>query len=227
MESFGSIAVELSVGLFGLLLLTKVMGRASMSEATPFDFISMIVVGDFVSDAIYDPETHILKVLFAIFFWGVLIFLIDFVTLKLNASRSFFESQPAIVVSNGVIDRQSLKKNKVDMNHLQMLLRDRNVFSFREIDFAILEPNGKLSVIKKPEYDTPTRGDLKLPIRALSIPVTFISDGVVIKKNLEHAGKNEQWLFEELKRQSVNDPKEVMIAEWCKEDGLFVQTRSS
>lgn len=226
MESFISIAIELSVGLFGLLLLTKVMGRASMSEATPFDFISMIVVGDFVSDAIYDPQTHIFKVLFAILFWGVLIVMIDFITLKFNRSRAFFESQPAIVIREGIIDRNVLKKNKVDMNHLQMLLRDRDVFSIREIEYAVLEPNGKVSVIKKPGFDTATREDLSITGHPVSVPVTLISDGTVIRKNLKNIGKTEEWLLDALRKQAVEDPKQVMIAEWRREDGLFVQTIS-
>ncbi|MDF2911464.1 MAG: hypothetical protein K0Q56_2345, partial [Sporolactobacillus laevolacticus] len=195
----------------------------SLSESTPFDFISMIVVGDFVSDAIYDPETHIFKVIFAILFWGVLIYIIDIVTLKFHQSRGFFESQPALVINKGKIDRNVLKKNRVDMNHLQMLLRDRDIFSFREIEFAILEPNGKVSVIRKPEYETTKRGDLDLANRSVSVPITLISDGVIINRNLDRFGKTEQWLISELKKQSIEDPKKVMIAEWRNEDGLFVQ----
>lgn len=223
MHSFFSIAVELSVGLFALIILTKVMGRASLSESTPFDFISMIVVGDFVSDAIYDPETHIFKVIFAILFWGILIYIIDIVTLKFHQSRGFFESQPALVINKGKIDRNVMKKNRVDMNHLQMLLRDRDIFSFREIEFAILESNGKVSVIRKPEYETTKRGDLDLANRSISVPVTLISDGVIINRNLDRLGKTEQWLISELKKHSIEDPKKVMIAEWRNEDGLFVQ----
>lgn len=227
METVGSIVIELSVGLFGLLLLTKVMGRASMSEATPFDFISMIVVGDFVSDAIYDPQTHIFKVLFAIFFWGILIYLIDLITLKVHQTRAFFESQPVIVIRNGLIDREALKKNKVDMNHLQMLLRDREVFSIREISFAVLEPNGKISVIRRPEYEKVNRGDLKLSTRTVSVPVTLISDGVIIKKNLKESGKTEEWLKSELSKRSIDNSRRVMLAEWRDEDGLYVQTISN
>ncbi len=224
METVGSIVIELSVGLFGLLLLTKVMGRASMSEATPFDFISMIVVGDFVSDAIYDPQTHIFKVLFAIFFWGILIYMIDLITLKVHQTRAFFESQPVIVIRNGLIDREALKKNKVDMNHLQMLLRDREVFSIREISFAVLEPNGKISVIRRPEYEKVNRGDLKLSMRTVSVPITLISDGVIIKKNLKESGKTEEWLKSELSKRSIDNSRRVMLAEWRDEDGLYVQT---
>ncbi|MCL1631020.1 DUF421 domain-containing protein [Sporolactobacillus sp. CPB3-1] len=227
MHELLSIGIELSIGLFALLLLTKVMGRESLSESTPFDFISMIVVGDFVSDAIYDPETHIFKVIFAILFWGMLIYIIDLITLKVHQSRSFFESQPALVINKGQIDRNILKKNRVDMNHLQMLLRDRGIFSFREIEYAVLEPNGKVSVIRKSEYEQTQRKDLNLSTPTLSFPVTLISDGIILKKNLQAVRKTEPWLLDELKKHAIDDPKHIMIAEWRDEDGLFIQKKSS
>ncbi|MFT8309853.1 MAG: DUF421 domain-containing protein [Sporolactobacillus sp.] len=223
MKEFISICIELSVGLFALLLLTKVMGRASMSESTPFDFISMIVVGDFVSDAIYDPQTHVFKVIFTILFWGILIYLIDIITLKYHQSRGFFESQPALIINKGQIDRKIMKKNRIDMNHLQMLLRDRDIFSLREIEFAILEPNGKISVIRKSEYEQTKRKDLKLADEAVSLPITLISDGTIIEKNLPLIGKTEAWLIDELKKRSIEEPSQIMIAEWRNEDGLFLQ----
>jgi Predicted membrane protein len=223
MNAIGPMMIELSVGLFGLLLLTKVMGRASMSEATPFDFISMIVVGDFVSDAIYDPETHIFKVLFAIFFWGLLIYLVDLITLKMYRSRTFFESQPLLVINQGNIDRNALKKAKMDMNHLQMLLRDREIFSIKEVSYAILEPNGKVSVIRNPDYEKVSRSDLHLTVHPASMPVTFISDGEILKKNLEEAGKSEEWLINALNKRSIDNPNQIMIAEWEEKEGLFIQ----
>ncbi|MET1248070.1 DUF421 domain-containing protein [Sporolactobacillus sp. STCC-11] len=223
MRELLSIVIELSVGLFALLLLTKVMGRASMSESTPFDFISMIVVGDFVSDAIYDPHTHVYKVIFAILFWGILIYIIDLITLKFHQSRRFFESEPALIINKGQIDRKVMKKNRVDMNHLQMLLRDRNIFSLREIEFALLEPNGKVSVMRKSDYEQTNRSDLNIAQKSVSIPITLISDGVVLTNNLKRIGKTESWLKSELKKHSVHEPKHVMIAEWRSEDGLYIQ----
>lgn len=226
MTSILSIVIELTVGLFALLLLTKFVGKASLAESTPFDFISMIVVGDFVSDAIYDPETHVFKVLFTLALWGFLIALIDWITLRFHRTRTFFESRPEIVIDNGQINRRVLKKSKVDINHLQMMLRDRNVFSIREVAYAILEPNGKVSVIKNPEFDQVLRLDLNLPARRVTIPITLISDGTVIERNLTEIGKDRDWLMRELARQGIGRADRVMIAEWRQEDGLYVQTLS-
>ncbi|MFT8361820.1 MAG: DUF421 domain-containing protein [Sporolactobacillus sp.] len=225
MDSFGSIAVELTVGLFALLLLTKIMGRASLSEATPFDFIAMIVVGDFVSEAIYDPQTSVLKISFAIFCWGLLIYLIDIVTLKFHKMRAFIESDPVPVIHEGRIDRAIMRKNRIDMNHLQMLLRDREVFSIREVAYALLEPNGTVSIIRKPEYALQGNNYMKQRQHAsVSLPYTLISDGKLLEKNLTIAGKSKRWLKEEMQARSIRNVSEVLIAEWRKEDGLFIQT---
>lgn len=224
MNHYLSLAVELVVGLFALLFLMKLMGRSSISEATPFDFVSVIVLGDFVGSAIYDPHVKVSNILFAITLWGAMILAIDFITLKINISRGLFESTPSLIIQNGVLSRKEMKRNKLDMNRLQSLIREKDAFSIREIEFAILEPDGKISVIKKPMYDTVKKKDLSIPINSISIPVTLISDGVMIKKALTDIQKDEAWLDEELRLRGIKKIKEVFLAEWREEDGLFIQS---
>ncbi|MFC7394101.1 DUF421 domain-containing protein [Scopulibacillus cellulosilyticus] len=223
MNIYLSVTIELIVGFMGLLILTRLMGRASMAEATPFDFVAVVVLGDFVGGAIYDPKAKLPMIVFAIIIWGILIFIVEFITLKFNVSRGIIESKPALVVGNGVINRKEMKKNKLDFNRLQMMLREKNVFSFREVEYAILEPNGKVSVIKKPMYDNVKRKDLDMPVKSATLPSVVISDGVVIKKNLDQIGRTQEWLRTELKNRNINKIRDVLLAEWCEEDGLFVQ----
>lgn len=223
MEGYLEITVELIVGFFALLILTKIIGRSSISEATPFDFVAALVLGEFVGGAIYDDQIHVGKILFVIVLWGILIVSIDFITLKFNRTRGLFESKPSILINNGVILRSSMKRHKLDMNRLQTLLREKDIFSIREIAYAILEPNGKISVIKMPLYDTVKRGDLDLPIKAADLPLTLISDGVIIKNNLNIIRKNTEWLDQELTMRGINNVRDVMIAEYTSEDGLYVQ----
>jgi uncharacterized membrane protein YcaP (DUF421 family) len=224
MQGYLEVTVELVVGFFALLILTKAIGRASISEATPFDFVAALVLGEFVGGAIYDDKIHIFKILFVIVLWGALILLIDFITLKFNRTRGIFESKPSILINNGVILRSALKRHKLDVNRLQTLLREKDIFSFREIAYAILEPNGKISVIKMPIYDTVKRGDLDLSIKSADLPLTLISDGVVIKNNLNIIKRNEEWLNQELVMRGINNLRDVMVAEWTEDAGLYVQT---
>ncbi|MTT30594.1 DUF421 domain-containing protein [Terrilactibacillus sp. BCM23-1] len=226
MESYLSLTVELIVGLFGLLILTRLMGRASISEATPFDFVSVLIVGDFVGEAIYNKEVKVFFILYAIFLWGLLIILIDLITLKFNKTRYIFESTPSLIIDNGVLDRKEMKRNKLDINKLQMMLRDKDVFSIREVAFAILEPNGKISVIKKPKYESPPKLEKSSSINTVSLPVTLISDGKILLNNIKKIGKTSSWLTDELHLRGIQDPKTVFFAEWRLEDGLFIQTSS-
>jgi len=222
-KGYLEITVELVVGFFALLVLTKVIGRSSISEATPFDFVAALVLGEFVGGAIYDDNIHLGKILFVIALWGILIYSIDFLTLKFNRLRGIFESKPSLLINNGVILRSSMKKNKIDVNRLQTLLREKNIFSIREVAFAILEPNGKLSVIKNPMFENVKRMDLDLPIKTAELPLTLISDGVLIKNNLDIIHKDENWLIGELQMRGIPSIREVMLAEYDAVNGLYVQ----
>lgn len=224
MHGYIETTVELIIGFISLMLITKMIGRSSISQATPFDFVASLVLGEFVGGAIYDPKIDIFRIVYVVIFWGALIYLVDFVALKYNKSRGIIESSPAVLINDGIINRNMLKKHKIDMNRLQSLLRDRGVFSMREVMHAILEPNGKINVIKKPMYDTVKKQDLDLPMTSVSIPVTLISDGVVLKNNLKQIEKDLFWLEKELTNRKIHNVRDVMIAEWRVEDGLFVQT---
>ncbi|MFC4620150.1 DUF421 domain-containing protein [Camelliibacillus cellulosilyticus] len=223
MHGYLETTLELIIGFFALLILMKLIGRASIAEATPFDFVVALVLGEFVGGAIYDPKVGIFKILFVIVFWGLLAFAVNFVTLKINFTRGIFESKPSVLIDNGVIHRSEMKKNKIDINRLQSLLRDKNIFSIRDVAYAILEPSGKISVIKKPVVETVQRGDLDLPIKSVSLPVTVISDGVLVKESLGIIGKDRVWLDQELQTRGIPNIRNVMFAEWREEDGLYVQ----
>jgi uncharacterized membrane protein YcaP (DUF421 family) len=221
---YGETTLELLIGFISLMLITKMIGRSSISQATPFDFVASLVLGEFVGGAIYDPKIDLFRIIYVVVFWGALIYLVDFVALKYNKSRAIIESSPAVLINDGIINRNMLKKHKIDMNRLQSLLRDRGIFSMREVMHAVLEPNGKINVIKKPMYDTIKKQDLDLPVKSVSIPVTLISDGVILKNNLKQIDKDSFWLEKELLNRKIQSVRDVMICEWRLEDGLFVQT---
>ncbi len=224
MHQYIETTIELFVGFIALMLVTKSLGRSSISQATPFDFVASLVLGEFVGGAIYDPKVDLFRIIYVVIVWGLLIYVVDFIALKFNKSRGIIESTPAILIDNGIINRKELKKHRIDINRLQSLLRDKGIFSLREIEHAILEPNGKVNTIKKPIYDQVTKLDLDIPIQSVSIPVTLISDGVMLKKNLRQIKRDQKWLQQELSKRNIHSVQDVMFCEWRIEDGLYVQT---
>ncbi|HHY20676.1 MAG TPA: DUF421 domain-containing protein [Bacilli bacterium] len=218
------LAIELVIGFFALLFMTKLLGKTQITQLTPFDFISALVLGELVGNAIYDKDIGIFYVLLAVIIWGLLIFFVEILTQKFLRARTFFEGKPSIVIQKGKIDYKMLKKNHMDINQLQLLLRQKDAFSIREIEYAILEANGTVSILKKSEYANPQNQDLKVPEKTVYLPVTFILDGEIIAENLKNAGRDEIWLRKELKKQGIDKIEDILFAEWLEEDSLYVNT---
>ena len=215
------LTIELIVGFFSLLLITRILGKTQITQLTAFDFISALILGELLGNAIYDDETGVVKVLFAVTVWGLLIFFIQLVSRKSISLRYLIEGKPSLVIQKGLIDRQALKKNRLNINELQTLLREKDVFSVREVEYAILEQNGSLTVLRKPEFDTPTLKDLNIPSTSRSLPMVLVSDGVILNHELIKIGKNESWLKTKLKQQGYVNIANILYAEWREEDGLY------
>jgi uncharacterized membrane protein YcaP (DUF421 family) len=220
---FLKISFDLVVGLLGLLVLTKILGKTQITQITPFDFISALVLGELVGNAVYDQKIGVLQVLSSIIIWGVLIYVIELITQKIRRTRPFLEGKPTIIIHQGKIIKEHLKKNKLDINQLQHLLRAKDVFSIREAEYAILETDGSISVLKKSKYEPPTRQDYNMAEQKVRLPITLVSDGILIQENLKESGFTEDWLHSELKSQGVATYKDLLYAEWHEEEGLYVQ----
>jgi len=220
---YTKIGIELLIGFFSLLLITKLLGKTQITQITPFDFISALVLGELVGNAVYDEEIGFGQIVFAVAIWGALIWVIEWITQKFMKSRSFLEGRPSMVIHKGKINRDVLKKVKLDINQLQHLLRSKGVFSIQDAEYAVLETDGSLSVLKKPQSDTPTRRDLNLQTRPLNLAITMISDGEVIWDNLKESGFDEAWLKSNLQTLEIDDIKQVFYAEWKDGEGFYAQ----
>ncbi|GLI84702.1 UPF0702 transmembrane protein YetF [Rossellomorea marisflavi] len=220
---YTSIAVELIVGYFALLILTKVLGKTQITQISAFDFISALILGELVGNSLYDDKISVFQVLTAILIWGALIFVTEFFTQKSRKFRHLMEGTPAIVINKGIINYNVLKKNHLDLNQLQHLLRAKDIFSVKECEYALLESNGTLSVIKKPLYDQVQRQDLSLPLKKATLPLSLIMDGEILYDNLKIAGEDDQWLQAEINRHGFTSSEDVLFAEWTENEPLFVQ----
>ncbi|MBU7591076.1 DUF421 domain-containing protein [Metabacillus halosaccharovorans] len=221
---FGQITIELFFGFIALFVITRILGKTQITQITTFDFISALVLGELVGNAVFDDQVGIAEIFYAVFIWGLLIFILEMITQKWSKTRGFLEGKPTIIIREGQIQRASLKKCKLDINQLQHLIRSKGVFSIRELDYAVLETDGTVSILKKAEYENPTKSDLQVNQEKVHIPITIISDGKVLKENLIEAGFNYNWLEQQLKQQNIFRTEEVLYAEWLEGKGLHVQS---
>ncbi|MFC7321240.1 YetF domain-containing protein [Halobacillus campisalis] len=216
------IAVESLFGFGALFILTKVLGKTQITQITAFDFIAALVLGELVGNALYDKEVGIAQIGFAVFLWGILIYVTEIITEKLKGTRKFLEGKPSIIIDQGRIQREELKSNKLDINQLQHLLRSKDVFSIQDVHFAVLETDGTISVMKKSQAETVTREDMNLPPQRSSLPRMLVSDGEVLWDNLKELGYDKRWLEAELHTQNYQRVQDVLIAEYTPGEQLFV-----
>jgi uncharacterized membrane protein YcaP (DUF421 family) len=221
---FTQITIELILGFVALFIITKILGKTQITQITTFDFISALVLGELVGNAIFDDKVGVRQIIYAVMIWGLLIFILEMITQKWSKTRGFLEGKPTIIIHKGKILRESLKKSKLDVNQLQHLVRSKGAFSIRELEYAVLETDGTVSILKKAPFETPTKKDLQVNLEQVNLPVTFISDGKVIKDNLLEAGFNMTWLEQQLQQQNILRVEEVMYAEWLEGSGLHVQS---
>lgn len=223
MTSLFSMFYETLFGIVALFILTKVLGKTQISQLTPFDFIAAIIVGELVGNALFDKDASIKEIAFVIFIWGVLLYIIEIITQKFKKSRYLLEGKPAIIIHKGDIIYEEMRKNKIDINEVQHLLRSKSVFALQDVEYAILETNGEMSVLKKSQFDPPTREDMKIVPKKATLAVGLINDGEIIYDNLDEIGKSETWLHNELRIQKYEQVAHVFYAEYVEGKPLFIQ----
>lgn len=216
------LSIKLVIGFFALFILVRLIGHKVINQVTPFHFISAIVFSELLGNTVYNKDIPISLVLFAIFAWGVLLFLVEYIAQKSLFLRKWFEGKPSMIIQNGEIDFQQLKKSRMNINQLQSLLRQSETFSVREVAYAFIETNGSISILKKSPYQKTTLQDFQMPFQPVFVPVTLIRDRQLIKENLKELGKDQQWLKDQLSTYGVNKIEDVLFAEWLENDGLFI-----
>src|SRR5690625_3493981 len=213
---------ETVFGILALFILTKILGKTQISQLTAFDFIAAIVLGELVGNALFDKKAGLLDIGYVIFLWGAILYIIEVVSQKFKGSRFVLEGKPSLIIHKGDIIYEEMRKNKIDLDELRHLLRMKDVFAIQEVEYAVLETDGLLSVLKKAAYQTPNKKDLNVAPTEPQIAIPLIMDGEIIQDNLAEAGVDEAWLKDEIHRQKYDDIKKVLYAEWLKDKKLFV-----
>lgn len=217
------IASKLLIGYIVLFLITRLLGKKSISQLTPLDFIGTLLLSELLGNAIYDKTVSINNFLFATSFWGIIIFLVEFSSYKWSKIRKVTEGTPSIVIKKGIIDWKELKKNKVDIQELMEMLRANNVFSIQDVHYGILENNGTMSVMQKSAKETPNRKDLNISFKEKSIPTILVANGEIIQENLSKHDLRKQWLLDQLTHENIHNLSEISYVEYEKGKGLFIQ----
>jgi uncharacterized membrane protein YcaP (DUF421 family) len=145
-----------------LLIMTRLMGKEHMAQLTFFDYVTGITVGSLAAAVVTDTSLEMIKGIYALILWSILNIIIEFVILKFDKSRLLITGKPSILIKRGEIDKKALAKCRFNADELNMMLRNKDIFDITEVDYAILETSGKLTVLKKPKFDYVTNKDMRI-----------------------------------------------------------------
>lgn len=205
-----------------LFTITQILGKTTIKQLTPFDFISAIVLSELLGNGIYEEKVHIAYIFFTIFTWGVLLVIMEKLLLKFKKLRGVLEGNPSIIIRDGQIDRYQLKKNRMNINQLLSVLRQSETFSIREVAFAILESNGSISILKKSKYQKVTLQDLQIPPQPTYLSTSLIIDGEVLEDNVKDLGFDLEWLEHQVRSKGYSKVDDVLYADWMRDDGIYI-----
>jgi uncharacterized membrane protein YcaP (DUF421 family) len=169
------------------------------------DFVAAITLGSLTANLAFNIDESILQSIVSLITFSVIAYLLMVVSLKSRTLRKWFSGQPTVLIQDGKILEQNMRKLKFTLDTLNQELREKNIFNIEEVQYAVLELNGKLSVLRKPEYLPVTRKDLNLHLNTKqTFPVELIMDGKIIDDNLRQNRIDKEWLLSQVKTRGLS-----------------------
>ncbi len=213
--------------LLSLLFITRILGRRTLSELTFYDFVIGLVIGNIATAVITETEFSILNGIISLAVATIWILVVSMLTLNSVPARKLIEAEPIMVIHNGKILEDNLKKRYYNVNDLLEMLREQGTFDPQQVEVGLIEPDGQLSILKKQAYQNPTFQDLRLPAQppnpagALT-GKELIINGKIIEQNLAQSGLTITELQNQLISTGVTDLADVTLAMVTPDGKLYI-----
>lgn len=220
-QDIGLTALTTLLSILALFLLTKLMGAKQVSQMTMFDYVVGITIGSAAAELATDlEEPH--KPLTALIVYALVAVTISVLTYKSIRVRSVISGRPIVLLEDGVIYKENLKRAKLDLNEFLTYCRIGGWFDLSQLQTAVFEHNGTVSFLPK-EADRPvTPADLNKNPSQSQMQTPFVMDGKLLHGNVRQSGKEDEWVHRALLRQGYSDERDVFLALWGGGEDLTV-----
>ncbi|NLW23904.1 MAG: DUF421 domain-containing protein [Clostridia bacterium] len=197
---------------FVLLIFMRLMGKREIGQLSAIDFVVAIVIAELAAIPLGDKNIPLIRGLLPIAILAFAQIVLSILCLKSNIFRRIFYGKPNILIANGKIQAREMRRARYNMDDLLTQLREKNVFNIADVEFAVLETSGQLTVSLKSQKRPLCPADLNIPTEYEGIPLTLIDDGEVNTRGLADAGLSKEWLMEELKKRNISSIDDVFFA---------------
>ena len=201
------VAIKLTLGFIALVVFMNLNGRSQLAPTSTEDQIGNYVLGGIIGGVIYNPSITIVQFLIVLLIWGLLMTTIDFLKNSNKNVKKMIDGQIVYLIKGGKMLTENFAQATLSIPDFYTKLRTKGIFKVSEIEDAFMESNGQLIVIQKNDENYSS---------------LLISEGKILQENLEHIGKDDKWLWEELAKYNVSDINDIFLVEYDGDDKLFI-----
>ncbi len=210
-----------------LLILTRLLDKTQVGQLTFYEYVSGITIGSLAATIAASDPDKVWSNYYDLILFALLTYIISFCALKSRPFRTLIEGSPSILIENGRIIKENMKSLRFDLDELNTLLRSKDVVDISEVQYAILETTGEISVIKKSGFQPLTKSDMNIHLPDPMLPVELIMDGEIIEKNLKKQNLTHTWLEEQLSARNIKSASRVMYGVIDSKGQLFISAKGS
>ena len=197
---------------FIVVFIMRIMGKRQIGQLQPFELVIALMVSELAAMPMQNTGIPLFHGIIPIITLLVLQVLISTLQLKSETARIVFCGKPSILIEKGKININELKNNRLNLNDLLEELRLKEYYNLEDIEYAILETGGQISIIPKSELEPATRKDLNVKSSQDTLPITLILDGKINNKNLKLINKDKSWLNNQLSKKKILSANQVFVA---------------
>jgi len=201
------VAIKLTIGFIALVVFMNLNGRSQLAPTSTEDQIGNYVLGGIIGGVIYNPSITIVQFLIVLLIWGLLMTTIDFLKNSNKNVKKMIDGQIVYLIKGGKMLTENFAQATLSIPDFYTKLRTKGIFKISDIEDAFMESNGQLIVIQKNDENYSN---------------LLVSEGKIMEDNLEHIGKNDEWLKEELAKYNVLDINDIFLVEYSNDDKLFI-----
>ncbi len=224
--SIGAVTFRALISLFTLFIVTKLLGKKQVSELSLFDYVIGISIGNFAAEMTINIDSPEINGIWAVIIFGIIAYLVSWVTMKSIVLRRLFIGVPTVIIQDGKILKNNMKKVHLDVNDLLQECRIKGYFDISQISYAVMEVNGEISILPRAVYKPLTPKDMELKVSKEMFLGNVIIDGKIMHKNLRILHKDEEWLLKELKIKGYKDISKILLCTLDEEQKVTIYEKN-
>lgn len=209
---------------FLVLVVIRMMGKREIGQLSPFDFVVAIIIADLAAIPMEAVDVPLWHSILPLVFLALLEIIMSYATLFSQGVRNAVCGEPQIVIKNGRLQRHEMRRARYNLDDLLAQLRGKGVANIADVEFAVLETSGRLSVFQKSQHRPVTPADLGITTGYEGLPTVLVMDGNVMTKNLREVLLDEKWLYDRLEEHDLV-PKKVLLASLGTDGKLFINKK--